>query len=104
VNTLITAISKQALVRIGTTNAERKAWLGLEHHAYDALSGNLMDGFVQYVKDRTEGFDDYFPCRRERCRLEHLEGRETVTAIPRALMLVVVLAVIPISRLEQLNA
>jgi putative transposase len=35
--------------------------LGLEHHVYDALRGNLMERFVQYVKDRTEGFDDYFP-------------------------------------------
>ena len=33
-----------------------------------------MERFVQFVKDRTEGFDDYFPCRRVRCRLEHVEG------------------------------
>jgi len=36
--------------------------LGVEHHIYDAVRGNLMERFVQYVKDRTEGFDDYFPC------------------------------------------
>ena len=48
--------------------------LGLEHHLYDAVRGNLMERFVQYVKDRTEVFDDYFPCRREHCRLEHVEG------------------------------
>ena len=29
---------------------------------------------IQYVKDRTESFDDYFPCRseRRRCKLEHI--------------------------------
>jgi len=32
--------------------------LGLEHRIYDCLSGNLMERFVQYVKDRTECFDD----------------------------------------------
>ena len=48
--------------------------LGLEHHVYDLLRGNLMERFVQYVKDRTEGFDDYFPCRTERCRLEHVKA------------------------------
>ena len=48
--------------------------LGLEHHVYDVLRSNLMERFVQYVKDRTEGFDDYFPCRRERCRFEHVNG------------------------------
>ena len=47
--------------------------LGLEHHVYDCLRGNLMERFVQYVKDRTEEFDDYFPCRKERCRFEHVE-------------------------------
>jgi hypothetical protein len=27
---------------------------------------------IQYIKDRIESFDDYFPCRkREECRLEH---------------------------------
>jgi hypothetical protein len=44
------------------------------HHVYDRLRDNLMERFVQYVKDRTEGFDDYFPCRTERCRFEHVEG------------------------------
>jgi len=48
--------------------------LGLEHHVYDVPRGNLMERFVQYVKDRTEAFDDYFPCRGERCRLEHVRG------------------------------
>jgi len=48
--------------------------LGLQHHVYDGSSGNLMERFVQYVKDRTESFDDYFPCRKEHCRLEHVKG------------------------------
>jgi len=48
--------------------------LGLQHYVYDGSSGNLMERFVQYVKDRTESFDDYFPCRKEHCRLEHVKG------------------------------
>jgi hypothetical protein len=27
---------------------------------------------IQYIKDRTESFDDYFPCRKEKCMLEHI--------------------------------
>jgi hypothetical protein len=27
---------------------------------------NLMERIIQYIKDRTEDFDDYIPCRRER--------------------------------------
>jgi hypothetical protein len=48
--------------------------LGLERHVYDVLRGDLMERFVEYVKDRAEGFDDYFPRRRERCRFEHVQG------------------------------
>jgi hypothetical protein len=54
--------------------SERRS-LGLEHHVYDAARGNLIERFVQYVKDRTEGgFGDYFPRRRMRCRFEHVNG------------------------------
>ena len=34
--------------------------------------GNLMERFVQYVKDQTEGLDGYFPRRAMRCRFEHV--------------------------------
>ncbi len=27
---------------------------------------------MQYTKDRTEGFDDYFPCRRMKCKPKHV--------------------------------
>jgi len=33
-----------------------------------------MERLVQYVKDRTECFDDYFPCRKENCRLDYVKG------------------------------
>jgi putative transposase len=39
-------------------------WLGLKHQVYDnGLLKNLMERFVQQIKDRTECFDDHFPCR-----------------------------------------
>jgi len=47
---------------------------GLKHHLYDVLRGNLMERLNQYVKDRTECFDDCFPCRKQRCRLDHVKG------------------------------
>ena len=27
---------------------------------------------IQYIKDRTEGFDDDFPCTNERFKLQHI--------------------------------
>jgi putative transposase len=29
---------------------------------------------MQYIKDRTGSFDDYFPCRTRNCRLEHVKN------------------------------
>jgi putative transposase len=29
---------------------------------------------MQYIKDRTEGFDDYFPCRKAGCNLHHVKN------------------------------
>jgi hypothetical protein len=32
-----------------------------------------MERIAQYVKDRTEDFDDYVPCRRGRCDRMHAQ-------------------------------
>ena len=29
---------------------------------------------MQYIKDRTEGFDDYFPCRKAMCNFRHIKN------------------------------
>lgn len=39
-----------------------------------------MERFVQYVEDGTEGFDDYFPCRTERCCLEPIRLAKTISS------------------------
>jgi putative transposase len=31
-----------------------------------------LEWAMQYIKDRAEGFDDYFPCRKKRCKLRHV--------------------------------
>jgi uncharacterized Rmd1/YagE family protein len=28
---------------------------------------NIMERAIQYIKDRTECFDDYFPCNKDDC-------------------------------------
>ena len=32
-----------------------------------------MERTMQYIKDRTERFDDYFPCRKKNCKLKHVK-------------------------------
>jgi transposase-like protein len=43
---------------------------GVEHVVYDRPLRNLMERMVQYLKDRTEAFDDLFPRRRARAEVE----------------------------------
>lgn len=42
-------------------------WLRLEHQVYGIELKNLMERFIQHIKDRTECFDDHFPCRKPDC-------------------------------------
>jgi len=41
-------------------------WAGAEHVVYGHPLKNLMERMIQYVKDRTEAFDDLFPARKSR--------------------------------------
>ncbi|MEM2634996.1 MAG: hypothetical protein QW372_05980 [Nitrososphaerales archaeon] len=34
----------------------------------------VMERAIQYVKDRTESFDDYFPCIKKECKQEHVRN------------------------------
>jgi putative transposase len=47
-------------------------WLRLKHHVYDTRLKNLMERFVQQIKDRTECFDDHFPCTKQDCNRQHV--------------------------------
>lgn len=47
-------------------------WLRLKHQVYGTEMKNVMERFIQYLKDRTECFDDHFPCRKEGCDRQHV--------------------------------
>jgi putative transposase len=47
-------------------------WLRLPHRNYPVEEKNLIERFIQKIKDRTECFDDLFPCRREGCDRSHV--------------------------------
>ncbi|MFP3209631.1 MAG: hypothetical protein RXR82_08115 [Nitrososphaeria archaeon] len=46
--------------------ADACRWAGVEHVVYDRPLRNLMERMIQYVKDRTEAFDDLFPAGKSR--------------------------------------
>ena len=49
-------------------------FLKLKHHIHSYLEKSLIERTMQYIKDRTECFDDYFPCRLENCKLKHVKN------------------------------
>ena len=49
-------------------------WLRLKHIMYDIPLKNLMERFIQQIKDRTECFDDHFPCNKEECDRNHVSN------------------------------
>ena len=39
----------------------------LKHPLHSPFEKSLIERTIQYIKDRTESFDDCFPCRRKNC-------------------------------------
>ena len=42
------------------------------HHIHSPYEKSIIERTMQYIKDRTECFDDYFPCRKKNCKLLHV--------------------------------
>ena len=58
----------------GTWYLQACNFLHLKHHSHSSLERNLIERVIQYFKDRTESFDDYYPCiinQKSNCDLSH---------------------------------
>ena len=49
-------------------------FLKIKHHIHSSYEKSLIERTIQYIKDRTESFDDYFPCRLKNCKLKHVRN------------------------------
>jgi putative transposase len=58
----------------GTWYPQACRFLKLSHHIYSLLEKSLIERTIQYIKDRTESFDDYFTCKKENCNLNHVKN------------------------------
>jgi putative transposase len=47
-------------------------WLRLKHIVYGTELKNIVERFIQQIKDRTECFDDHFPCIKDGCNMQHV--------------------------------
>jgi putative transposase len=57
----------------GTWYPQACRFLKLKHHIHFPFEKIIIERTVQYIKDRTECFDDYFPCRKAKCNLHHVK-------------------------------
>jgi putative transposase len=46
----------------GTWYPQACNFLHLKHRLHSNIEKNLIERVIQYFKDRTESFDDYYPC------------------------------------------
>ena len=58
----------------GTWYPQACGFLKITHHIHSPLEKSLIERTMQYIKDRTECFDDYFPCRLKNCTLKHVRN------------------------------
>ncbi|HET6590825.1 MAG TPA: hypothetical protein VFG45_11755 [Candidatus Nitrosocosmicus sp.] len=52
-------------------------FLKLKHHIHSLLAKkekSIIERTMQYIKDRTESSDDYFPCKMNNCKLKHVRN------------------------------
>ena len=57
----------------GTWYPQACRFLNLDHHIHSHYEKSIIERTMQYIKDRTEGFDDYFPCRKKNCKQKHVK-------------------------------
>jgi putative transposase len=58
----------------GTWYPQACKFLKLNHHIHSFYQKSIIERTMQYIKDRTESFDDYFPCRKKKCKLKHINN------------------------------
>ncbi|MDR4511127.1 MAG: hypothetical protein MRJ93_05410 [Nitrososphaeraceae archaeon] len=44
----------------------------MKHYLHSSIKKSLMERVSQYLEDRIESFDDYYPCIKEECNLFHV--------------------------------
>jgi putative transposase len=73
--TLVDRYGKHAVYSDGGTwYPEACRALGLEHRLHSPYEKSLVERANQYLKDRIEEFDDYYPCMKRGCDLKHVRN------------------------------
>jgi putative transposase len=57
----------------GTWYPQACKFLNLPNHLHSSYEKSIIERTIHYIKDRTENFDDYFPCKKNKCKLNHIK-------------------------------
>ncbi len=57
----------------GTWYPQACRFLKLKHHIHSSYEKSIIEITMQYIKDRTEGFDYYFPRKKKKCKLKRVQ-------------------------------
>ena len=57
----------------GTWYPQACKFLKVDHHLHSIYEKSIIERTMQYLKDRTESFDDYFPCKKLKCKLKYVK-------------------------------
>ena len=59
----------------GTWYPQACRFLKLVHHLHAHYEKSIIERTImQYIKDRVESFDDYFPCKKNKCKLNNIKN------------------------------
>ena len=62
-------------IQIVVLYPQARSFIHLKHRLHSHVEKSLIERIIQYFKDRTESFDDYYPCidkKEKNCDLEHV--------------------------------
>src|ERR687891_61469 len=58
----------------GTWYPQACRFLKIKHRLHSSYEKSIIERTIQSIKDRTESFDDYFPCTKRKCKLQHIRN------------------------------
>jgi putative transposase len=84
-NMLVTESFLRTLIRIygkhtvysdgGSWYPEECHYIGLKHLLHSPFERSIVERTIEYLKDRTEAFNDYYPCMKAgSCNLQHVNN------------------------------
>jgi putative transposase len=71
-SSLVKEYGKHPVSTDGVVHGIQSKYLKLRDHIHSSYEKSIIERTIEYLKYRTECFDDYFTCKKEKCILKHI--------------------------------